>query len=71
VTLSAYVQLVNCLESLGRTSEIRPALQRAEWLTDKIEPAEFSESLVHSDVKDWHKVFAWLGDTRSAGQVVE
>lgn len=65
--LAACLQMINCYESLGRVQEIGPALQRAEWLTDKIAPAEFESSLIRSKPEDWHKLFAWVAATGRGG----
>ena len=63
VALSAYVQIISCYESLGRADDIRPALQRALWLADKMAPEKFETQLIRNKPEDWHKLLAWIEDT--------
>lgn len=63
VALAAYVQIINSYESLGRVEEIKPALERAQWLVGKIDPDQFESQLIHNNADEWHKLFAWIADT--------
>ncbi len=63
IALAAYVQIISNYESLGRTEEIKPALQRAHWLTDKMDPKKFESRLIRNSPADWHKLLAWIADT--------
>ncbi len=58
--LAAYVQIINCHVFLGRPTEARAALARAEILTDRIPDKAFEKSLSPEKRADWKRYFKWL-----------
>ncbi len=63
MALWAYVQMINCYEALGRVDEIKPALERAQWLTGKIDPQAFDDLRVRKTPEEWRHLFSWMERT--------
>ncbi|MCG3137961.1 MAG: hypothetical protein HJJLKODD_01817 [Phycisphaerae bacterium] len=62
VALSAYVQMISCLEVLGRQAEVGPKLRQALFLVDKIPAEAFEEQWVRGKPAEWKKYFNWLAE---------
>jgi tetratricopeptide (TPR) repeat protein len=63
LSLAAHVQIVSCLEMLGRRREVGPAVRRAQYLAGRIDPQRFADGLTGRDAAGWQSLFAWLEET--------
>lgn len=63
VAMPAYMQIISCLESLGRTLDVPPALRRAQFLTGRI-PEDAHDALLSTRTPhQWERFFGWLART--------
>ncbi len=62
IALSAYTQVISCLESLGRVDDIGPALRRAQYLVSRIDAQRYDRDLYSRGPEDWQRMFAWIGE---------
>jgi tetratricopeptide (TPR) repeat protein len=62
IALSAYAQVISCLESLGRVDDIGPALRRAQYLVSRIDAQRYDRDLYSRGPEDWQRMFAWIGE---------
>ncbi len=60
--LSAYVQIINCYQRLGRSQEARAALERARWLADTM-PERALDQPAGEDAKQWRSFLDWVAGT--------
>jgi len=63
LSLSAYLQIINCYYRLGESQRARTAVGRARWLLRRMSPAEFSQQPSGIDRQRWQDVLAWVEDS--------
>lgn len=61
--LAAYVQLISAYESVGRVSEIGPALRRAQWLVTRIDAEKYESKPLLNTPRKWQTLLAWIDET--------
>lgn len=61
--LAAYLQLVSAYESVGRVSEIGPALRRAQWLVTRIDAEKYKSKPLLNTPRKWQTLLAWIDET--------
>ena len=63
VSLSAYLQIINCYYRLGEWQRARTALGRARWLLRRMSPSQFTRQPTGIDLQRWQDVLAWVEDS--------
>lgn len=61
ITMSAYVQMINCHLRLGNVFEARQTLQRARWALRNIPEEQFERFLPQENREFWEDYLSWLG----------
>ncbi len=60
VCLSAYVQILNCYQRLGKSDQARIALLQVRWLLKSIPPERFEDSPDEEDLAYWQGFIDWI-----------
>ena len=63
VCLSAYVQILNCHQRLGRDAEARATVERVRWLLKSIPADRFEGTSGGQDAAGWGRFFDWLEES--------
>jgi len=63
VSLSAYLQIINCYFRLGERQRARTAVGRARWLLRRMPPSDFAQRPRGIDRQRWQDVLAWIEDS--------
>ncbi len=63
VCLSAYVQILNCYQRLGRDAEARATVERVKWLLKSIPADGFEGTSGDQDAAAWQRFFDWLEES--------
>ncbi|HUW83941.1 MAG TPA: tetratricopeptide repeat protein [Phycisphaerae bacterium] len=63
VSLSAYLQIINCYFRLGERQRARTALGRARWLLRRMPVSDFAQQPTGIDRQRWQDVLAWVEDS--------
>jgi len=60
ISLSAYVQVLNCYQRLGKEAEARATIQRIKWMLKSIPADRFERVPANLDLAYWKKFFDWV-----------
>jgi tetratricopeptide (TPR) repeat protein len=63
MSLSAYLQIINCYFRLGERHRARTALGRARWLLRRMPASDFAQQPRGIDRQRWQDVLAWVEDS--------
>lgn len=58
-TLTAYVQMANCYQRLGKQAEARSMLEQAKVILKHIDDKEFKSPTTNLDRQEWERWLAW------------
>ncbi|MBN1345978.1 MAG: tetratricopeptide repeat protein [Phycisphaerae bacterium] len=65
VSLSAYVQILNCYQRMGKDAEARAAVQRVKWLLKGIPEERFDTLPGRQSLAYWEGFFKWVEDSKA------
>ncbi|MFQ6049163.1 MAG: tetratricopeptide repeat protein, partial [Phycisphaerae bacterium] len=58
--LSAYVQIINCCQRLGRLEQVRTAVERLRWLVRRMPDEGFESLPTGMGRRGWQGLLAWM-----------